>query len=141
MVAQNKLFFFLQKQVSLEKSGMEYATWSVKHCKRLSSCSIMGPIMGCFFFQKNIWPSPGASLVAQMVKNLLVMQEIWVHSLGWDDLLEEGMATHSSILSQGIPWTQEFGGLQSMGVTKELGMTEKPTQFSLLWTLQIAFCQ
>ena len=34
-----------------------------------------------------------------MVKNLLVMQEIWVHSLGWDDLLEEGMATHSSILS------------------------------------------
>ena len=40
-----------------------------------------------------------ASLVAQMVKNLPTMREIWVRSLGWEDLLEEGMATHSSILA------------------------------------------
>ena len=53
-----------------------------------------------------------ASLVPQMVKNLPVMWEIWVRSLDWEDPLEEGMATHSNILS----WeTEEPGGLQSMG--------------------------
>ena len=56
-----------------------------------------------------------ASLVAQLVKNLPVMQETWVRSLGWEDPLEEGMATHSSILAWRIPWTGEPGGLQSMG--------------------------
>ena len=55
------------------------------------------------------------SLVAQMVKNLPAMQETWVRSLGWEDPLEEGMATHSSILAWIIPWTEEPGGLQSMG--------------------------
>ena len=52
---------------------------------------------------------------AQMVKNLPVMQETWVQSLGWEDSLEKGMATHSSILAWRIPWTEEPGGLQSMG--------------------------
>ena len=42
------------------------------------------------------------------------MQEMWVQSLGWDGPLEEGMATHSSILAQRISWTEEPGGLQSM---------------------------
>ena len=56
-----------------------------------------------------------ASLVAQMVKNLPAMQETWVQSLGWKDLLEKGMATHSSILAWRIPRTEEPGGLQSMG--------------------------
>ena len=51
---------------------------------------------------------------AQMVKNLPVMQETWVQSLGWEDSLEKGMATHSSILAWRIPWTEEPGGLQSM---------------------------
>ena len=46
-----------------------------------------------------------ASLVAQMVKNPLIMQETWVRSLGWEDLLEKGKATHSSILAWRIPWT------------------------------------
>jgi len=46
-----------------------------------------------------------ASLVAQLVKNLPAMWETWVRSLGWEDLLEEGMATHSSILAWRIPWT------------------------------------
>ena len=56
-----------------------------------------------------------ASLMAQMVKNPPAMQETWVQSLGWEDPLEEGMATHSSILAWRIPWTEEPGRLQSMG--------------------------
>ena len=56
-----------------------------------------------------------ASLVAQMVKNLLVMQETQVQSPGWEDPLEEGMETHFSILAWRIPWTEEPGRLQSMG--------------------------
>ena len=51
-----------------------------------------------------------------MVKNLLAMQEAWVQSLGWEDPLEKGMATHSNILVWKIPWTEEFGGLQSLGL-------------------------
>ena len=49
--------------------------------------------------------SSWASLVAQLVKNLLAMQEPWVRSLGWEDSLEKGTATHSSILAWRIPWT------------------------------------
>ena len=56
-----------------------------------------------------------ASLVAQMVKNLPEMQETWVRSLDWEDPLEKGMATHSSVLAWSTPWTEEPGGLQSMG--------------------------
>ena len=55
------------------------------------------------------------SLVSQMVKNLPAVQEIWVGSLGWEDPLEKGMGTHSSILSWRIPWTEEPGELQPMG--------------------------
>ena len=50
-----------------------------------------------------------------MVKNLPVMQETWAQSLGWEDPLEKGMATHSSILAWRISWTEEPGGLQSTG--------------------------
>ena len=50
-----------------------------------------------------------------MVKNLPAMQETWVQSLGWDDPLKKGMATHSSILAWRIPWEEERGRLQSMG--------------------------
>ena len=50
-----------------------------------------------------------------MVKNPPVMQETWVPALDWEDPLEKGMATHSSILAWRIPWTEEHGGLQSMG--------------------------
>ena len=55
------------------------------------------------------------SLVAQSVTKLPAMQEVWVQSLGWEEPLEEGMATHSSILAWRIPWTEESGRLQSMG--------------------------
>ena len=54
--------------------------------------------------------------MAQMVKNPPAMQETWVGSLGWEDPLEEGIATHSSILAWRTPWTEEPGGLQSMGL-------------------------
>ena len=56
-----------------------------------------------------------ASLAAQLVKNLPAVQETQVRSLGWDDPLEKEMATHSSILAWKISWTEEPGGLQSMG--------------------------
>ena len=55
-----------------------------------------------------------ASLVAQREKNLPATWETWVQSLGWEDPLEKGMATHSSNLAWRIPWTEEPGGLQSM---------------------------
>ena len=54
-------------------------------------------------------------MVAHMVRNLPAIQETWVQSLSWENLLEKGMATHSSILAWGIPWAEEPGGLQSMG--------------------------
>ena len=57
----------------------------------------------------------GASLVALMVKNPPALQEMCVPSLGWEDPLEKGMATHSSILDWRIPWKEEPGGLQSVG--------------------------
>ena len=53
-----------------------------------------------------------------MVKNLLVMQETRVQSLGWNDALEKGMAIHSSTLAWRIPWTEETGRLQSMGLQR-----------------------
>ena len=55
------------------------------------------------------------TLVAQMVKRQPTMQETQVQSLGWEDLLEKEMATHSSIFAWKIPWTEEPGRLQSMG--------------------------
>ena len=56
-----------------------------------------------------------ASLIAQQVKNLPARQETWVQFLGREDSLEKEMAIHSSILAWKIPWTEEPGGLQSMG--------------------------
>ena len=70
------------------------------------------------------------SLVAQMVKYLPTMWEIWVQSLGQEDLLEKETATHSSILAWKTPWTEEPGRLQSMGsqrVGQDL-MTEQQQQ-------------
>ena len=67
-----------------------------------------------------------ASLVAQMVKNLPAMQETRVRSLGWKDFLKKGMATHSSVLTWRIPWTEKLGWIQSMG-RKESDMTEQLT--------------
>ena len=60
----------------------------------------------------------GAFLVAQIVKNLPVMQETWVQSLGQEDPLEKRTATQSSILAWRISWTEEPGGLQSLGLQR-----------------------
>ena len=57
-------------------------------------------------------------MVTQTVENLPAVQVTRVQPLGWKDPLEKGMATHSSILAWEIPWTEDPGGLQSMGVTK-----------------------
>ena len=56
----------------------------------------------------------GASLVAQLLKNLPAMQETWVQSLGWEDHLEKGKATHCSILAWRIPWTVVHGVSKSL---------------------------
>ena len=56
--------------------------------------------------------------MAQTVKCPPTMQEVWVQSLGQEDLLEKEMATHSSILAWKIPWMEEPGGLQSMGLQR-----------------------
>ena len=53
-----------------------------------------------------------------MVKNLPAVQETWVQALGREDPLEKGTATHSSILAWGIPWTEEPGGLQLLGLRR-----------------------
>ena len=60
----------------------------------------------------------GASLVAQRLKHLPAMRETWVQFLGWEDPLEKEMATHSSILAWRIPWKEEPGRLQSMGLQR-----------------------
>ena len=75
------------------------------------SSAILKPALPFHLKYSNMW----ASLVAQMVKIPPAMQESWVQSLGWEDPLEKGTATHSSILAWGIPWTEEPGKLQSMG--------------------------
>ena len=56
--------------------------------------------------------------MAQMVKNLPVIWGIQIQSLGWEDPLEKGMATHSSIIAWRIPWTEEPGGLQSVALQR-----------------------
>ena len=58
--------------------------------------------------------------MAQMVKSLPTMWETRVQSLGWEDPLEKEMATHSSILAWKIPWTEEPGKLQSMGLQSQI---------------------
>ena len=65
----------------------------------------------------------GLPRVAQVVKNLPVMQESRVQHLGWEEPLEAGMATHSSIPAWRIPWTEERGGLQSVELQR--GKTER----------------
>ena len=72
----------------------------------LSNDKIFGRIVAILFCKIK-----ETSSVAQMVKRLPTMQETWVQSLGWEDLLEKEMATHSSILGWKIPWMEEPGRL------------------------------
>ena len=88
--------------------------------KSNSSDQYLENILGCvlFLILRVSYIYTGTSLVTQMVKRLPTMQETRIQSLGWEYPLEKEMATHSSILTWKVPWTQEPGGLQSMGVTR-----------------------
>ena len=76
------------------------------------------PIKGFVGFLSLVRKYSRASLISQMVKSLLAMQERWAWFLGWEDPQEKGMAIHSSILPCRIPWTEEPGGLQFMGLQR-----------------------
>ena len=66
----------------------------------------------------------GASLVAQLVKNPPAMREIWFRSLDWEDRLEKGKATHSSILALRIPWREKPGRLEFVGSQSQIGLSD-----------------
>ena len=86
-----------------------------QHIKRIMHKDEMEFILGMQGYLISANQYDGTSLVAQTVKNLPAMWETWVQSLGWENPLEKGIATHSSILAWRIPWTEEPGRLQSMG--------------------------
>ena len=71
--------------------------------------------------------------MAQRLKYLPAMREIWVQSLGWEDALEKEMATHSSILAWKIPWTEE-PGLQSMGLQSRTRLSDFMSHEMMPWT-------
>ena len=104
----------------------------------LASLTSLAPA-GRFFTTSSTW----ATLLAQLVKNPPAMQETWVQSLGREDPLEKGMATHSSILAQRIPWTEEPGVGYSPWGCKESGMTEATNTFAFSKhkTIAIGGCQ
>ena len=81
---------------------------------------VLGSEVLCLYrrFSERLFLYLTASLVAQMVKRLPAMWETWVRSLGWEDLLEKEMVTHSNILAWRMPGTEEPGRLQSMGLQR-----------------------
>ena len=107
---------------------------------QINDLQIFPPIMCVVSF----YSGDRASLVAQVVKTLLEMQETQVQSLGWEDLLKKEMATHCSILAWKIPQTEEPGGVQSIGsqrvglnrATNTLWMVsfDKKTFFKFSWS-------
>ena len=99
-------------QDSVDGDGWEQA---------ISASCLLAPPLGnslssSFFVSSHVLTR--ASLAAQMVKNLPALQETWVQSWDWEDPLEKGMTTHSSFLDKKIPWTEELGRLQSMGLQR-----------------------
>ena len=89
---------FVEDNFSRDQGGREYGVGMIE----------VHSIYGILYF---CWDS----LMAQMVKKLPAMQETWVRSLGWEDALEKGMVTHSSILAWRIPWTEQPGTLYPIG--------------------------
>ena len=113
--ATHRVLFSHQVMSSLKAHGLHHTR---PPCPSLISTeSVMRPIYVI------LW----ASLVAQTVKHLSTMWETQVRSLGREDPLEKEMATHSSTLAWKIPWTEESGGLQSMGSQR----VDCATSFSL----------
>ena len=98
------------------------------YCQVKKNCDKPLEIVNCIFLKRRHYDSHkikytfvkgfGASLVAQMVKRLPAMQETEVRSLGQEDPLEKEMAAHSNILAWKIPWTEEPGRLQSLGLQR-----------------------
>ena len=123
-LSSHLFFFFLQLRI-------HHCFYGQHFCPTLSSLPVIVPSLPQFT-AKNFLKiclylgSPCGSAV----KNRLPMQETWVQSLGWDNLLEKEMATHSSILAWEIPWTEEPGGLQSVG-SQRVGhdLATKPPTF------------
>ena len=100
--------------------------WEFDGEGNLACCSPLGHKESCTTEWVN-WTEQNRYIflkIAQTVKNLHAMQETWVWALGWDDPLEKGMATHSSILAWRIPWTEEPGGYSPWGC-KEWDRTER----------------
>ena len=100
--------------VSRSTSSCGEWTWGKPADNRQSQCSVICVIIKDILPLQCSW----ASLMVQLVKNPLAVCETWVPSLGWEDPLEEVMATHSRILAWRIPWTEEPGRLQFMGSQK-----------------------
>ena len=71
-------------------------------------------------------------------KNLPAVQETWVQSLGWEDPLEKGMTTHSSILAWRIPWTEEHAGLLSMGSQSRTWLTKHKHVYTVMYNLYLS---
>ena len=118
-----KTSFPLVRGKVLEPTCIFLAGWSIP--KLIPMTAVDQTQIMCLTPGMPVSPVPsGASLVTQMVKNLPAMWETWVWSLGWEDSLEKGMATYSSVLAWRILWTEELGrGYISRG-HKELDMTE-----------------
>ena len=100
-------------------TGLQSFEWfgllmSCSHCSHYELAITSSILIDCLVFSCIALMIGSTSLVAQMVKNQPAMQETWVPSLGQEDPLEKGMATHSSILTWRIPCTEESGRLQSM---------------------------
>ena len=93
------------------------------------SCLVLTDLMSCNWYI-------GPSLVAQMVKQLPAMQETWVRYLCQEDPLEKEIAAHSIILAWRIPWTEEPGGLQSMG-SQRVGHDWATNTHTLKWILGV----
>ena len=95
-----------------------------------SNGELSGGCLICREMALKLWlRSFRASLVAQMGKGLLAMQETWVRPLGWEDLLEKEIATHSGILAWRIPWTEDPSGPQSTGSQRGVhGVAERRTR-------------
>ena len=95
----------LRKLKAYTNSGIQHSTSG--HKSNRNEC--LGPLIYMCLGNSR------ASLIAQLGKNLPSVQETWVQFLCWEDPLEDEMATHSSIFAWRISWTEEPGGLQSMG--------------------------
>ena len=108
-------FFFLRVQIRSRKHVNDLLLFSYKV---MSNSLWLHGLQHTRLSCPSLSPGVFSSLMARMVKRLPAVQEIWVQSLGPEDPLEKEMATHSSTLAWKIPWTEEPGTLQSMGLQR-----------------------